>query len=210
MNKGLFITFEGIDGCGKTTIAKMVYEKLLQLGYPVVFTREPGGSEIAEQIREVLLNPNNTLMDARSESLLYAAARRQHLIETVLPALDDKKIVLCDRYIDSSLAYQGNARKIGIDEVFQMNKFATDNLMPESTLLFKLTIEEASKRMNQRQDFDRLDREDALFHEAVAEGYDLVEKLFKKRIKCIDASKGIDEVFEQALNVIMELIALYE
>ena len=120
MQKGIFITFEGNDGSGKTTISTKVYETLKNKGYPVLYTREPGGIEIAEQIRSIILDPNNTEMDARTEALLYAASRRQHLIEKVLPALKQGKIVLCDRFIDSSLAYQGVGRNIGMKEVFDM------------------------------------------------------------------------------------------
>ncbi len=117
MTKGLFITFEGNDGAGKTTISKLVYERMLDEGYPVIYTREPGGIKIAEQIRKVILDPENIEMDAKTEALLYAASRRQHLIEKVLPAIEQGKIVLCDRFIDSSLAYQGVGRQLGIKEV---------------------------------------------------------------------------------------------
>lgn len=126
MSKGLFITFEGNDGCGKTTISTQVYEKMKEAGYPVIYTREPGGIDIAEQIRGVILDPKNTAMDARTEALLYAASRRQHLVEKVLPALANGMIVLCDRFIDSSLAYQGIGRNIGIDEILKINEFAIE------------------------------------------------------------------------------------
>src|SRR5690625_3268700 len=127
---GLFITLEGGDGAGKTSIIPSIKKKLEQRGYDVVTTREPGGSVIAEKIRNIILDPEHIEMDARTEALLYAAARRQHLVEIVLPALEKGKVVLCDRFTDSSLAYQGYARGIGVKEVFTMNKFAIETVMP--------------------------------------------------------------------------------
>lgn len=150
MRKGLFITFEGNDGCGKTTVSTKVYESLKEKGEPVVYTREPGGIDIAEQIRAVILDPNNTAMDARTEALLYAASRRQHLTEKILPALAEGKIVLCDRFIDSSLAYQGIGRGIGMDEVLQINEFAIENHMPDATIFFSVSLETGWKRVSQR------------------------------------------------------------
>src|SRR6478609_10427971 len=123
---GTFITFEGPEGAGKTTIIHMVQQKLIQEGYTIVLTREPGGIRIAEQIREIILNPSHTAMDARTEALLYAAARRQHLVEKVEPALRQGLTVLCDRFVDSSLVYQGYARGLGMEEVWSINQFAID------------------------------------------------------------------------------------
>ena len=139
MSRGLFITFEGNDGCGKTTISELVYQELLQKGCPCILTREPGGIDIAEQIRHIILDPANVAMDARTEALLYAASRRQHLVERVIPALDQGKIVLCDRFIDSSLAYQGMGRQIGMEEIEQMNQFATEGLMPDATIFLEVS-----------------------------------------------------------------------
>ena len=148
MEKGIFITIEGPEGAGKTTIIEMLLEKLESEGYPIMKTREPGGIEISEQIRNVILNKNNTAMDGRTEALLYAAARRQHLVEKVLPAIEQGFIVLCDRFIDSSLAYQGFARGIGMDEVYSINTFAIDNRMPDATLYFDIDPEIGMKRIN--------------------------------------------------------------
>ena len=131
----LFVTIEGVEGCGKTTIGKLIVERLINDGYEVIYTREPGGSE---QIRQVILDVNNTNMDPRTEALLYAASRRQHLIEKIVPAIKNNKIIICDRFVDSSLAYQGHARGLGIDNVYEINKFAIDTLMPDLTLLFDL------------------------------------------------------------------------
>ena len=118
----LFVTIEGPEGSGKTTIGKKIVEKLIEDGYEVIYTREPGGIEIAEQIRNVILDVKNTNMDPRTEALLYAASRRQHLIEKIVPAIKNNKIIICDRFVDSSLAYQGHARKLGIDNVYEINK----------------------------------------------------------------------------------------
>src|SRR3954470_4722817 len=134
MNSGIFITFEGPDGAGKSTIIDLVANRLGD----VLLTREPGGIDIAEQIRAVILDRENTAMDPRTEALLYAAARRQHLIEKVKPALDEGKIVLCDRFVDSSLAYQGYARGLGIDEVLTINQFAIEQMMPHLTIYFDI------------------------------------------------------------------------
>ena len=128
---GLFITIEGPEGSGKTTVAKKVVEQLENEGYKVLYTREPGGVGIAEKIRDIILDVNNTNLDPRSEALLYAASRRQHLIEKVVPALNNGYIVICDRFVDSSLAYQGHARGIGIDEIYNINLFAIDTMFPD-------------------------------------------------------------------------------
>ena len=130
MKQGVFLTFEGNDGSGKTTVCKAICEELKKLGYDVVYTREPGGSKIAESIRNILLDVENTGMDPRTEDLLYAASRRQHLKDRVLPALKNKASVLCDRFVDSSLAYQGYARDLGMQEVYDINQFAIDGCIP--------------------------------------------------------------------------------
>ena len=129
--KGLFITFEGNDGSGKSSVIETIKKELMNTGYDVLYSREPGGSKIAEKIREVILDVDNVGMVDKTESLLYAASRRKHIVKTLLPALNEGKIVLCDRYLDSSLAYQGYARGIGIDEVYHMNTYATDHLLPD-------------------------------------------------------------------------------
>ncbi len=201
---GLFITFEGPDGSGKTTIAALVAEALKNKGIDVVLTREPGGIEIAEQIRKIILDPKNTAMDERTEALLYAAARRQHLIEKVLPALKENKIVICDRFVDSSLVYQGVGRGIGIDKVYEMNLFAIEEIMPDFTIFFdidpKLGLERTKK--DDKRTLDRLDLEDLTFHQKVYDGYMEVVDRFKERIICIDASKSIEEVKNNVMDLI--------
>ena len=210
MRKGLFITFEGNDGCGKTTVSTKVYESLKEKGEPVVYTREPGGNDIAEQIRAVILDPNNTAMDARTEALLYAASRRQHLTEKILPALAEGKIVLCDRFIDSSLAYQGIGRGIGMDEVLQINEFAIENHMPDATIFLSVSLETGWKRMSQRGQLDRLDQESREFHQRVAEGYEQVKARFAQRMIVIDAEADMETVFAQALHHTEEIINKYD
>lgn len=138
MTNGLFITFEGGEGAGKTTILNQVYEELTGRGFEVIKTREPGGIRISEKIRDIIHDPLHLEMEERTEALLYAAARRQHLVEKVFPALEKGKIVLCDRFVDSSLVYQGYARGIGVDEVFAINQFVIQDCMPDITLFFDI------------------------------------------------------------------------
>jgi dTMP kinase len=205
MENGIFITFEGPDGAGKSTIINMVAQ---QLGN-VLLTREPGGIDIAEQIRAVILDKENTAMDPRTEALLYAAARRQHLIEKVKPALDEGKIVLCDRFVDSSLAYQGFARGLGIDEVFAINHFAIENLMPQLTIYFDIEPELGLERINKNKgrEINRLDLENLEFHQKVRAGYHLLIDRFPERIRCIDASGTVEEVLVETLRIIEEELA---
>jgi dTMP kinase len=202
MEDGLFITFEGPEGAGKTTIINLLAKQLDH----VLFTREPGGIDIAEQIRRVILDKENTAMDSRTEALLYAAARRQHLIEKVKPALDEGKMVICDRFVDSSLAYQGYARGLGIDEVFNINQFAIESMMPHLTLYFDIEPEVGLKRINSHKgrEINRLDLENIEFHKKVREGYHLLMMRFPERIVKIDASAPLKEVLEQTIRIIKE------
>jgi dTMP kinase len=208
MATGLFITIEGPEGAGKTTIITMLANKLESEGFNVLQTREPGGIEIAEQIRNVILAPENTAMDPRTEALLYAAARRQHLIEKIKPALQQGAVILCDRFIDSSLAYQGYARGLGIDEVYTINQFAVEDMMPKLTLYFDIEPELGLERIAQHKgrEINRLDLEALDFHKRVRTGYQLLQKRFPERIYQIDASQSVDDVFSQALRKIKELL----
>jgi len=202
--KGYFITFEGPDGSGKTTISNLVYQKLKDNQFDCVYTREPGGIEIAEKIRDIILNPEHITMDKKTEALLYAASRRQHLIEKVLPALENNKIVICDRFVDSSLAYQGVGRDIGFDEVYAINEFAIEGHLPDLTIFLDIDAETGLKRIQDRAFKDRLDLEDISFHERVFEGYQEVLRKFKKRIVLVDARKTIDEIVEDSYRIIVE------
>lgn len=207
MKKGLFITLEGPDGSGKTTVAKIIVDKLKEKGYEVVHTREPGGIDIAEQIRDVILNPKNVAMDGKTEALLYAASRRQHLIEKVIPAVNSGKIVICERFVDSSLAYQGFARGLGINEVLSINDFAIGDFYPDLTVYLDIDEEEGLKRVNSRAvEKDRLDSESANFHHQVVLGYKEVLKRFKDRIEIVDAAKPLDDVVNETLNKILNKI----
>jgi dTMP kinase len=208
MANGIFITIEGPDGSGKTTIIQMLAENLEREGFEVIATREPGGIEIAEQIRKVILDPDNTEMDSRTEALLYAAARRQHLAEKVRPALEKGKIILCDRFVDSSLAYQGHARGLGIDEVYSINEFAIEDMMPELTLYFDIAPEVGLERIskNKGREVNRLDMEKLEFHQKVREGYMILADRFADRIVKIDASKELEAVYEQAEARIKSLL----
>lgn len=206
MTKGLFITFEGPDGSGKTTCSKAVYQRLLDEGIDVIYTREPGGIEIAEQIRSVILDPKNTNMDYRCEALLYAASRRQHLVEKVLPALEKGQIVICDRFVDSSLAYQGCGRHLGIDEVFSINQFAIEDHMPDHTLFLDISAEVGLSRLQNRAFKDRLDQESLQFHEDTWQGYQEIVRRFKERMTIIDANKTPEEVAEACYVKIKEWI----
>ncbi|WP_078378410.1 dTMP kinase [Sutcliffiella halmapala] len=203
---GLFITFEGPEGAGKTSVIQKIATELASENYPVLLTREPGGIKISEQIRSVILDCNNTEMDARTEALLYAAARRQHLVERVFPAIKENKIVLCDRFIDSSLAYQGYARGIGVEEVLSINEFATEKQMPSLTIYFDVDPEEGLKRIaaNNKREINRLDQEKVDFHYKVKEGYDKVIEKYQDRFLVIDASRDFHSVYD---TVKEELIA---
>ncbi|KJH63233.1 MULTISPECIES: dTMP kinase [Bacillus] len=205
---GLFITFEGPEGAGKTTILQAAADQLTKNGHSVLATREPGGIEISERIREVILNPSHTAMDHKTEALLYAAARRQHLVEKVKPALEEGKIVLCDRFIDSSLAYQGYARGLGIDEVFSVNQFAIGSLMPNVTIYFDIDPEEGIKRidLNDAREKNRLDLEKLHFHQLVQKGYEEVMNRFPGRFRIVDASQSVELVLKRVNNIIEEAL----
>lgn len=210
MRKGVFITFEGNDGAGKTTVCLQVLKRLKQEGHEVIYTREPGGSRIAETIRNILLDVDNKELTARTEALLYAASRSQHLQEIVIPALQAGKIVLCDRYVDSSLAYQGVARDLGIEDVWKINEFAIDGYMPQKTLFFAVSIETGQKRMNIRGDKNRLDLEQDSFHQKVRRGYESLIKMYPERIQVIDAEPALDVVVQAAYDVVKKVIEEYE
>lgn len=203
--KGRFITVEGGEGAGKSTVLALIRDELLRRGLDVLLTREPGGIDIAEQIRNIILNPAHTQMDIRTEALLYAAARRQHLTEKVKPALEAGRIVLCDRFIDSSLAYQGHARGIGIEAVYKINRFAVEDCMPDLTLLFDVSPQVGLARINaaKGREVNRLDLEDLRFHERVREGYQLAVQLDPQRFVVIDAEQPVEKVYEAALAAVL-------
>lgn len=196
-----FISLEGGEGSGKSTILELLAETLTQKGFKVISTREPGGINIAEQIRNVILDKDNTAMDAKTEALLYAAARRQHLVEKVVPELEKGSIVLCDRFIDSSLAYQGYARGLGIDEIYSINKFAIGDNMPSLTLYLDVRPEVGLARIEKdgAREVNRLDLESLEFHSKVREGYQELLKRFPERISLINAERDIEDVLDAVL-----------
>lgn len=205
---GIFITFEGGEGSGKTTIAHLVKEVLEKEGYSIVLTREPGGVSIAENIRNIIVDVNNTNMDPKTEALLYAASRRQHLVEKVFPALEKGQIVICDRFVDSSMVYQGIARQLGIDEVYEMNLFATENILPIRTIFFDIKPELGLARVyaNKDREVNRLDLEKIEFHNDVYNGYLSICDKFPERIVKVDASLSIENVLSQVLDKIKEVL----
>ncbi|MCG7346193.1 dTMP kinase [Sporosarcina sp. ACRSL] len=204
MHKGIFITFEGPEGAGKTTVIAEIYKRLVAEGKKAILTREPGGIRISEKIRNIILDNEHQEMDGRTEALLYAAARRQHLVEKIIPALEEGNIVLCDRFVDSSLAYQGYARGLGMDEVMSINAFAIDNTMPDRTVYFDITPEEGLRRIskNDEREQNRLDNETLQFHHKVHEGYQLLIEKFPDRIVSTDASQPLSEVTENVWKII--------
>lgn len=208
--RGIFITIEGPDGAGKTSVIKKLIPMLVEtIQQEIVATREPGGSRIAEEIRELILNPENIEMDIRTEALLYAAGRRQHLVEKIIPALETGKVVICDRFVDSSLAYQGVARGIGISEVAEINQFATDNLSPDLTLYLDIEAHLGLERINQNKNnrqFDRLDQETLEFHEKVRSAYLTIAKEQSERIVQIDASQELEKVVAECYQTIIKRI----
>ena len=201
----MFITLEGPEGSGKTTAVDYAVSKLEEMGYQIVRTREPGGTPIAEQIRNVILDKNNTAMDERTEALLYAASRRQHLVEKVWPALKEGKIVICDRYLDSSLAYQGGARGLGVENILNVNNFATEGTFPDLTLLFDIDPQIGLARIaaNANREVNRLDLEKIDFHNKVRESFLALAKRFPDRYVIIDASQDRETVAKNTLEAIL-------
>jgi dTMP kinase len=183
---------------------KLLAERLEEEGYSIVTTREPGGTPIAEEIRNVILDKKNTDMDPRTEALLYAASRRQHLVQKVWPALKEGKLVLCDRFLDSSLAYQGVARHLGVDEILNVNLFATEGKYPDLTLFFDLEPEIGLARIaaNAGREVNRLDLEKMDFHKNVRAAFQDLAKRFADRYVVIDASQSFEKVFEDAYKAI--------
>ena len=197
----MFITFEGPDGSGKSTIIQKVYDYLIENNYDVIKTREPGGSPIAEKIRNLILDTENTEMGYRTEALLYAASRAQHVEETILPALNENKIVLCDRFLISSLAYQGVGRDLGIENVRKINEFAINGVFPDFVLFFDVDPITTLKRKSSLDTADRLEKEGNNFHERVYNGYKEILNS-EKNIEIIDATQSVEDVFIQCIKVL--------
>ena len=192
--QGFLLSFEGIEGCGKTTQIRALARRLRALGYQVVETREPGGVPISEQIRTVLLNPSNRGMDARCEVFLYLASRAQHLAEKVRPALEKGAVVLCDRFADATTAYQGYGRRIGPRVIARLNRFATTGLAPDLTIVLDVPVAVGLKRKRRVGGLDRLDLEHAVFHETVRRGYLRIAKQEPRRVRVVDGTLPMDKV----------------
>lgn len=202
MSKGKFVTFEGCDGCGKSTQLKLLNEYLTAQNIPHIFTREPGGGKISEAIREILLNGKNAEMTDECEALLYAAARAQHLRDRVEPALAEGKLVICDRYVDSSLAYQAYARGLGKEFVEKINAFALEKFSPDVTVFIDLTPEAAFQRKHGADENDRLEQAGMAFHERVYAGYKALAQEHSARIVCVDGNKTPEEIFADVLQIL--------
>lgn len=200
MNKGLFITFEGADGCGKTTQMNLLKDYLIQNGYEVVLTREPGAKGLGEQLREILLNYDGEVAD-RCESFLFLADRAQNIETIVIPAIKQGKIVLCDRHIDSTVAYQGYGRGLDLDEINSLNNIATGGIKPDLTYVFDVDVETSAKRVGDEK--DRMESAGKEFFNRVRNGYLELAKKEPQRIKVIDSTRSIEEVFQ---NVLKEFI----
>ena len=204
--RGKFITIEGTDGSGKSTQIELLMDYLRKKGADVIFTREPGGTQISEKIREIILDVDNSEMTGITEALLYAAARSQHVEEKIIPALEAGKIIICDRFVDSSIAYQGAARGLGAEKIMGINEAALHGIMPDMTLFFDLSPEKGILRKKNDRALDRLEKEKMDFHEKVYEGYKNLCKKYPERIKPIDADRSIDEVHSEVIEVIDGLL----
>jgi dTMP kinase len=205
MNKGLFITFEGGEGSGKSTVIQEVNARLASMQLEVFVTREPGGSDIGEEIRQTLLKHENTQMDPLTESYLFAAARRQHLIECILPKLEQDMVVLCDRYVDSSIVYQGYARGLGVERVAAINKVVIEDYIPHITFFIDVSPDVALARIQSGRDQNRLDVESEAFHQKVYEGYMLLAAQ-TPRIKRIEGNQSVTQVVDDIMRHIEEYL----
>lgn len=203
------ISLEGGEGSGKSTVLAHLEAYFKKYHMPVMFTREPGGVRIAEKIRAIILDVDHTEMDARTEALLYASARRQHLAEKVMPALKEGKWVIFDRYVDSSIVYQGYCRGIGMDEVYQLNCFATEGFLPDLTLYLDVEPSVGLARVmeNSEREVNRLDLEHLDFHIKVREGYHLLMEKFPNRMVKVDANLPIDQVLEQITSILDSFVS---
>lgn len=208
MSKGIFISLEGPDGAGKTSVLEDLIPILEAKGQAFVTTREPGGVAVAEKIRDVVLDPKHTEIDEKTELLLYIASRRQHLVERILPALDRGEMVLVDRFIDSSVAYQGFGRGLKVADIDWLNDFATDGLKPDLTLYFDIEAEEGLARIakSKERGADRLDRESVEWHQRVREGYLSILEKEPNRVRKIDASQPLEKVVADTLAVLAERV----
>ena len=202
---GIFISAEGTDGAGKSTQLEFIKKYLEERKKDALFLREPGGNAISEKIRNIILDTENSAMTPQTEALLYAASRVQLVNEVIVPALKEGKVVVCDRYIDSSIAYQGYGRNLTAEKIEEINSFAISKCMPDMTLFFDLPPEKGILRKKNQHDLDRMEQESLEFHNRVYEGYISLAKKYPERIKRIDASMSIDEVWAETEKYLDEL-----
>lgn len=203
---GIFITLEGPDGSGKSTIVKLLSKYLKEKKIDFIFTREPGGTPIGEDIRDIILSNKNIHMSPRTEALLYAASRSQHIFEKIKPALEEGKVVICERFVLSSLAYQGMARGLGIEDVKSINDFAIAGVNPDLTLFFDVDPIYVLNRKTNKKGGDRLEKEGLNFHKEVYDGYKKLISMYPENIKIIDASKSVKETFKQVRKEIENIL----
>ena len=205
--KGYLITFEGPEGSGKTTVMKRLAEYLELKGYNVIKTREPGGTVISEKIRGIILDINHKEMAPETEALLYAASRTQHIVEVIKPNIEKGNIILCDRYLDSSLVYQGYARGLGIEKVLEINKYAVENSLPDLTIFFDIKPRIGLNRIKDNHRVqDRLDLEKLEFHDKVYMGYRTICDIFTDRIKIVNAENDQDTVYNDVQDLICKFL----
>lgn len=204
--RGLLIAFEGVEGSGKSTQAERLRSWLEQQGVPCLLSREPGGTSIGEQVRDVLLNPANRAMDARTEFFLYLASRNQHVRELVLPAVKRGMVAILDRYVDSSVAYQGSGRGLGERFVSRLNKLATAGLVPQLTVLVDVPVEVGQRRKDAAR-LDRLERERVEFHQRVRDGYLKLSRRAPKRFRVLDGRLTADELEPMVRQLVVDLLS---
>ena len=194
--KGIFITFEGIDGSGKTTQIELLNSFLKQSGFDVVLTREPGGTEIGDKIRKILLDSKNIQMSYRAETLLFLASRAELVSKIIQPSLNQGKIIICDRFFDSTIAYQGIARQLGAEKILDMSLWATENIIPDLTFLLSIDVWECENRLkNGKKKKDRIEKEEVDFKSKIQEGYMQLAGKNKERFVIVDGCLGIESVF---------------
>ncbi|MFK8249052.1 dTMP kinase [Leuconostoc mesenteroides] len=209
--KGIFISFEGPDGAGKTSVLRVILDRLKPiLKDRLLITREPGGvnNRVAENIRNIVLSSDYDEIDSRTEVLLFAAARRQHLVQTIIPALKEGKVVISDRYVDSSIAYQGGGRQIGVQKVSDINFFATEGILPDKTIYFKVRSEVGIERINSTRtnEINRLDNAAIEFHKRVNETYLSLVEAGNQRFEIVNAEESIEKVVEETWQIIKKII----
>jgi dTMP kinase len=204
LKKGLFITFEGGEGAGKSSLIEAIKTQLQKKDLNLIFTREPGGTKFGEEIRDVLLKNRKEKVSPKAELCLFLASRAQHIQDVILPALSEGKIVLCDRYNDSSIAYQGYARGLGVDKVISFSSFIIENALPDLTLYLDIDPLVGLSRVKSK--YDRIESEKISFHHKIREGFLVLAKKYSNRIKILDASKSKEVVFKAAMNYINQFI----